>query len=106
MSLYDMIFSRRDGGDPTKVNVPVEARTYGNPGFRDRGVPVSSKYSVSFKRSGQGRKEIHFCLTTSSKACGLGWKLAAKGFLKTKKISYFANFLLKFFHFCSPICFC
>lgn len=45
MSLYDMIFSRREGGDPTKVTVPVEARTYGNPGFRERaGVPVNSKY--------------------------------------------------------------
>lgn len=43
MSLYDMIFSRREGGDPTKVTVPVEARTYGNPGFRERGVPISSK---------------------------------------------------------------
>ncbi|KAB0792879.1 hypothetical protein PPYR_12499 [Photinus pyralis] len=38
MSLYDLIFSRRDGGDPTKsVSIPVEATTYGNPGYRDRG---------------------------------------------------------------------
>lgn len=54
MSLYDMIFSRREGGDPTKVTVPVEARTYGNPGFRERGGPVSSKYSYrsGFQRNG------------------------------------------------------
>lgn len=37
MSLYDMLFSRRDG-DPTNVSMPVEATTYGNPGFRERGV--------------------------------------------------------------------
>lgn len=45
MSLYDMIFSKREGGDPTKVTVPVEARTYGNPGFRERRVPANSKYT-------------------------------------------------------------
>lgn len=43
MSLYDVIFSRRDGGDPTKVNIPVEPRTYGNPGFRERGAGINSK---------------------------------------------------------------
>ncbi|ENN83486.1 hypothetical protein YQE_00156, partial [Dendroctonus ponderosae] len=37
MSLYDMFFSRREGGDPTTTSMPVEPTTYGNPGFRDRG---------------------------------------------------------------------
>ncbi|XP_060530507.1 uncharacterized protein LOC132704503 [Cylas formicarius] len=37
MALYDMLFSRREGGDPTNVPVPVEPTTYGNPGYRDRG---------------------------------------------------------------------
>lgn len=36
MSLYDMLFARREGGDPTTVSGPMEATTYGNPGFRDR----------------------------------------------------------------------
>lgn len=36
MSLYDMFFARREGGDPTTVSVPVEATTYGNPGFREQ----------------------------------------------------------------------
>ncbi|CAH1105521.1 unnamed protein product [Psylliodes chrysocephalus] len=35
MALYDMFFARREGGDPTTVSVPVEATTYGNPGFRE-----------------------------------------------------------------------
>lgn len=37
MSLYDMLFSKREGGDPTTVSMPVESTTYGNPGFRERG---------------------------------------------------------------------
>lgn len=39
MSLYDMLFSRRDGGDPTKVATTAidNGTTYGNPGYRDRG---------------------------------------------------------------------
>lgn len=39
MSLYDMLFSRRDGGDPTKVVTTAvdNGTTYGNPGYRDRG---------------------------------------------------------------------
>lgn len=37
MSLYDMLFARREGGDPTTAAMPVEPTTYGNPGFRDRG---------------------------------------------------------------------
>lgn len=37
MSIYDMLFARREGGDPTNVAVPVEPTTYGNPGFRERG---------------------------------------------------------------------
>ncbi|CAG9762436.1 unnamed protein product [Ceutorhynchus assimilis] len=37
MSLYDMFFARREGGDPTTMAMPVEPTTYGNPGFRDRG---------------------------------------------------------------------
>ncbi|KAJ8919399.1 hypothetical protein NQ315_016492 [Exocentrus adspersus] len=36
MSLYDMFFARREGGDPTTVSLPVEATTYGNPGFREQ----------------------------------------------------------------------
>nr|CAI5852177.1 unnamed protein product [Callosobruchus analis] len=35
MSLYDMFFARREGGDPTTVSVPVVGATYGNPGYRD-----------------------------------------------------------------------
>lgn len=31
-----MLFARRAGGDPTQVAAPMEATTYGNPGFRDR----------------------------------------------------------------------
>lgn len=36
MSLYDMLFARKEGGDPTKTAVSVESTTYGNPGFRER----------------------------------------------------------------------
>lgn len=38
LSLYDVLFTRRDGGDPTKPTMPPEsATTYGNPSYRDRG---------------------------------------------------------------------
>lgn len=48
MSLYDMIFSRRDGGDPTKsVSIPVESTTYGNPGYRDRGPTNGTNVSMT-----------------------------------------------------------
>lgn len=50
MSLYDMLFSRREGGDPTKVNIPVEPRTYGNPGFRERGSTNNSKRKLTHYR--------------------------------------------------------
>lgn len=37
MAIYDMIFARRDGGDPTMpTTVPNEGTTIGNPGFRER----------------------------------------------------------------------
>ncbi|KAH0820819.1 hypothetical protein GEV33_001971 [Tenebrio molitor] len=36
MSIYDVLFSRRDGGDPTRVAAPLEGATIGNPGFRER----------------------------------------------------------------------
>ncbi|XP_063911673.1 uncharacterized protein LOC135128637 [Zophobas morio] len=36
MSIYDVLFARREGGDPTTVAVPMEGATYGNPGFRER----------------------------------------------------------------------
>lgn len=36
MALYDMFFSRREGGDPTTTTIPAEPTTYGNPGFRER----------------------------------------------------------------------
>ncbi|GLV35357.1 uncharacterized protein CBL_01493 [Carabus blaptoides fortunei] len=44
MSLYDMLFSRRDGGDPTQVATTTvnDATTYGNPGFRERGANGAS----------------------------------------------------------------
>lgn len=43
MSLYDVIFTRRDGGDPTRVSTVVQPATYGNPGFRERAtIPASS----------------------------------------------------------------
>lgn len=40
MAIYDMLFSRRTGGDPTVSMDPAAttaATTYNNPGFRDRG---------------------------------------------------------------------
>ncbi|KAK9875869.1 hypothetical protein WA026_009656 [Henosepilachna vigintioctopunctata] len=36
MSIYDMLFARRQGGDPTETSVPAQSTTYGNPGFRER----------------------------------------------------------------------
>ncbi|XP_050298093.1 uncharacterized protein LOC126737297 [Anthonomus grandis grandis] len=36
MALYDMFFSKKEGGDPTKTPMPNEPTTYGNPGFRER----------------------------------------------------------------------
>lgn len=39
MSLYDMLFARKDGGDPTRIineSRMDSATTFGNPGFRDR----------------------------------------------------------------------
>ncbi|EFA01532.2 uncharacterized protein LOC656681 [Tribolium castaneum] len=36
MSVYDVLLSRREGGDPTRVAVPMEGATFGNPGFRER----------------------------------------------------------------------
>ncbi|XP_017768407.1 PREDICTED: uncharacterized protein LOC108556708 isoform X2 [Nicrophorus vespilloides] len=47
MSLYDMIFARRDGGDPTTVTATTEATTYGNPGFRDRPNPGPGGISMT-----------------------------------------------------------
>jgi cytochrome c biogenesis factor len=41
MSIYDVLFSRRDGGDPTRVAAPLEGATIGNPGFRERTNGVS-----------------------------------------------------------------
>lgn len=39
-----MIFSKKDGGDPTKPVVPpVDSTTYGNPGFRER--PTNGNYT-------------------------------------------------------------
>lgn len=37
MAIYDVIFARRTGGDPTEhVDVsPTQATTYNNPGFRE-----------------------------------------------------------------------
>ncbi|KAL3265278.1 hypothetical protein HHI36_009488 [Cryptolaemus montrouzieri] len=37
MSLYDMLFSKRDGGDPTNASLSTPPTSYGNPGFRERG---------------------------------------------------------------------
>ncbi|XP_044748075.1 uncharacterized protein LOC123309173 isoform X1 [Coccinella septempunctata] len=37
MSIYDMLFAKRRGGDPTETPMPTQATTYGNPGFRERG---------------------------------------------------------------------
>ncbi|XP_044735425.1 uncharacterized protein LOC123297729 [Chrysoperla carnea] len=39
LALYDVIFTRRPGGDPTHTLPPpgVDAVTYGNPGYRERG---------------------------------------------------------------------
>lgn len=45
MSLYDMLFARKEGGDPTKTAVSVESTTYGNPGFRER--PPASASGIS-----------------------------------------------------------
>ncbi|KRT86080.1 hypothetical protein AMK59_1692 [Oryctes borbonicus] len=36
MALYDVFFSRRQGGDPTHANEPPVGETISNPGFRDR----------------------------------------------------------------------
>ncbi|XP_019870455.1 uncharacterized protein LOC109598985 isoform X2 [Aethina tumida] len=49
MSIYDMLFARREGGDPTNVAVPVEPTTYGNPGFRERGTNGISMTDASGK---------------------------------------------------------
>lgn len=43
MTLYDTLFARRDGGDPTKMSKPIEPTTYGNPGFRERRAPTNGK---------------------------------------------------------------
>lgn len=51
MSIYDVLFSRREGGDPTKVAMPMEPTTYGNPGFRERTngkIPRFRKFSPTF----------------------------------------------------------
>lgn len=50
LSLYDMIFSRREGGDPTQnVSMSTEGETYGNPGFRDRGTTNGNTIFTSHK---------------------------------------------------------
>ncbi|XP_066146673.1 uncharacterized protein [Euwallacea fornicatus] len=49
MALYDMFFAKREGGDPTTAAVPVEATTYGNPGFRDRSTNGISMTDASGK---------------------------------------------------------
>jgi len=48
MSIYDVLFSRRDGVDPTRSAAPPkEPTTYGNPGFRERGVAMSPSGGIS-----------------------------------------------------------
>lgn len=50
MSIYDVIFTRRTGGDPT-VHVDMsatDATTYNNPGFRDRPKNGIDYYSIKF----------------------------------------------------------
>lgn len=55
MSLYDVIFSMRAGGDPTAPDAMVstaQATTFNNPGFRE-GRPTNGKFFVSNNVNGK-----------------------------------------------------
>jgi len=61
MALYDVIFSRRHGGDPTMPHgrdpTGEDATTFNNPGFRDRRV-ISSSAGVSVTDA-SGKPYVH-----------------------------------------------
>ncbi|KAF7284839.1 hypothetical protein GWI33_021482 [Rhynchophorus ferrugineus] len=69
MSLYDMFFSKREGGDPTTVSMPIESTTYGNPGFREpgsNGVGISMTDSSGKPYNGASNGSMASMNTTST----------------------------------------
>lgn len=69
MSLYDMLFARREGGDPTTTAMPVEPTTYGNPGFRERstnGVGISMTDASGKPYTGTSNGSMASMNTTST----------------------------------------
>lgn len=72
LALYDVIFTRRPGGDPTHTLPPpgVDAVTYGNPGYRERGGTNNNGMCLSCDiiiLSTQYSKSLHvlFCCSYS-----------------------------------------
>ncbi|CAG9129871.1 unnamed protein product [Plutella xylostella] len=67
VSLYDSLFSRRAGGDPTS---PLEAATIGNPGFKDgRGISMTDASGKPYSSNGHG--SVVSMNTTMSTVTGL-----------------------------------
>ncbi|XP_060806320.1 uncharacterized protein LOC106138752 isoform X2 [Amyelois transitella] len=56
MSLYDALFSRRVGGDPTSVADPPDGATINNPGFKEagRGISMTDASGKPYSSNGHG----------------------------------------------------
>ncbi|XP_053616749.1 uncharacterized protein LOC128678883 isoform X2 [Plodia interpunctella] len=59
MSLYDALFSRRAGGDPTGAADPADATTINNPGFKEagRGISMTDASGKPYSSNGSLRSQ-------------------------------------------------
>ncbi|RVE52222.1 hypothetical protein evm_003141 [Chilo suppressalis] len=69
MSLYDALFSRRSGGDPTTAGEP-DATTINNPGFKEgRGISMTDASGKPYSSNGHG--SVGSVNTTATTLTGL-----------------------------------
>ncbi|KAM3966017.1 uncharacterized protein ACR2FA_012877 isoform 1-T1 [Aphomia sociella] len=70
MSLYDALFSRRVGGDPTNAGDPPDGTTINNPGFKEgRGISMTDASGKPYSTNGHG--SVGSVNTTATTLTGL-----------------------------------
>ncbi|XP_028161911.1 uncharacterized protein LOC114353926 isoform X2 [Ostrinia furnacalis] len=70
MSLYDVLFSRREGGDPTNPTGETHSTTINNPGFKEgRGISMTDASGKPYSSNGHG--SVGSVNTTATTLTGL-----------------------------------